>query len=293
MKLGLSIRPRLRSRHAIVPVVIVALFTLSACGGSSSKATGTSVASSSTVAAAGTVAAATSTATESSTVATATASGGATGAATTATTAATTAPTIAPTPTVASTKPATTTASGDSTGVPLTSSNSVMQQVADAWKALKSYKMTLTTYDVATNTQTGTATMETMLPDKAHWTMDQNGQKIELILVDGASYIKIGDTWTQTPGSLPSSLPDLSDNEVLNTVETPVASSDAIAKKGTETVNGVECDVYEVTGDSGSTTLWIGQKDHLLYKGSFEDSGTRTEIVLSDFNKDFDIKAPI
>lgn len=272
---------RLRFRHFIAPFLLVAALALAACGGSSSKGTAT------VQAPAGTTQAAAVTTTAVSGVASAEATGQAT-------TAATQAPTVAPTPTAAPkpTKTATTAASGNATFIPL-ASDSAMEQVANAWKDLKSYRMTMTIFDSSTNAQTGTATVETTLPDKSHSVFDVNGESLEIITIGKDEYVKIAGTWTHATSDLPSTLPTISGNDILNDVATPAASPNLATSKGTDSVNGVECDVYEFKTDSGSSTMWIGHKDHLIYKASFSDNSTRTEILFSDFNADFNIQPPI
>jgi hypothetical protein len=178
--------------------------------------------------------------------------------------------------------------------VPLTA-DSPLKAVADAWKNLKSYKMTVTFYDNGASTPSGTATFETENPDKSHWTINENGQNIEIIAVGGKSYLKLGGTWTETSVGIPASLPPISSDDILNDVATPAASADSVKATGTETVDGVTCDVYEVTksGSDTSSTFWVGQKDHLPHKITFTTGDSRSEIKVSDFNTDFNIQAPI
>jgi hypothetical protein len=282
MRCSLTVFSRFRFRHLSAPLLVTVTLALTACGGTSSTSTGTAQAP------AGTTQAAVATTTAVAGVATAETTGQATAAATQA-------PTVAPTPTAAPkpTKTATKVASGNATFIPL-SSNSVMEQVGDAWKGLKSYKMTMNIFDASTNAQTGTATIETTLPDKTHSVFDVDGQSIEVISIGKDEYVKLGDTWTHTTIALPTNLPSFSSSDILNDVATPAASPDLVSNKGSETVDGVECDVYEFkTGSGSSTTMWIGHNDHLIYKASFSDDTTRTEILFSDFNSDFDIQPPV
>ncbi len=167
-----------------------------------------------------------------------------------------------------------------------------MQDVADAWKQVTSYKMTMTIYDSTSNEKTGAATVETM-KDKSHWVLDEQGQSIEIITIGTDYYLKLGDTWTKMTSDVSTTLPPFTSADILNDVSTSADAPDTVTNKGTDTVNGVECDVYEIKTDTGTSTLWVGHTDHLLYKGVFEDSGTRTEILFSDFNQQFDIQPPI
>ncbi len=297
MRLDLTFRSRLRPRQILAPALIAVTLALSACGGSSSNATGTAGPPSSTSVATATSA---TIATEASGMATSTASGATTATATTdttptATAAATQAP---PTPTQAATATqaaaatqAPTTASGSSTGIAI-SAVPVLQDVADAWKQVTSYKMTMTFFDTTSNTQTGSATVESM-KDKSHWVMDEGDQSIEIITIGTDYYLKLAGDWTKMTSDVSTTLPPFTSADILNDVSTPAAAPDSVTNKGTDTVNGVSCDVYEIKSDTGTSTLWVGHEDHLLYKGSFDDNGTRTEILFSDFNKQFDIQPPI
>ncbi len=57
----------------------------------------------------------------------------------------------------------------------------------------------------------------------------------------------------------------------------------------------MDCDVYDLNeADGTDSTFYVGKKDHLLYKIEAGSSdGTKTEIIISDYNADFNITAPI
>lgn len=269
-----------RRKYAVVVVTIVMTLALASCGGSSNKATSTSAASQSTVAAS--TAAPTATSATTSSVATSTAAPTPTAAPTQA--AATTAPTTAPTAAAVS-----------GTGISLTAAGSALEQTVKAWDALKSYKMTMNIYDNGSSTPTTTGTLETELPDKSHWVIDSGGQHIEMIIVSGTTYVNVGGTWTQVPGGSIPGIPKISSSDIASALATPAASPNTAVSKGTDTVNGVKCDVYDVTESSGTSTVWIGQQDHLPYKIVFNDptTSTKTEVDFSNYGDNFNIQPPM
>lgn len=280
MQSGKFVPQRLRPRYAIAPFVVVAALALAACGGSSNTATETAASSASTSQAT----------TETSTQVAGQATSEATGEAT-ATTAP--APTTAPATTTAAATKAPTAASGSGTSVPL-SAVSPFSDLADSWSSLKSYKMTVKIYDNGSDTPSVTGTVETEVPDKNHMVVNASGQEFEVISIGDTTYVKLAGTWQQAPGGMMSQMPSITAPDILNQVGTPSAIPNDVTKTGEETINGVKCDVYKATvSDSTTSTLWVGQKDHLPYKAETQSDTTRTEVLFSDFNADFNIQAPI
>jgi hypothetical protein len=262
--------PSVRARQIIAPLALAAALTLAACSSGSSNKTATSASQTTAITAAATTAAATTTTTTAATTA-ATSTAAATAAATTAITA--------------------TTASGSGGSVV---DSAFEKQVADAWAKVKSYKITMNVYDGDTTTASLTGTIETTLPDATHTTFNVSGQTIETINVGGKSYIKIGDTWQESPAIDSGIASPVSGGDIVGAITTPTSPGDTIAKKGAETLDGVATDVYEnKTSDGTTVTIWIGQKDHLPRKSVVQDATSRTEIIFSDYNSNFGIKAPI
>jgi len=149
-------------------------------------------------------------------------------------------------------------------------------------------------YDGDATTPSLTGTVETIVPDTTHSVFSISGQSIESIRVGGKSYIKIGDTWQESPDAASAIASPVSGSDIVGSLTTPTSSGDTITKKGEETVDGVVTDVYEEKQDDGTTvTVWIGQKDHLPRKSDVVSGGSRTEIIFSNYNDNFDIKAPV
>ncbi len=170
-----------------------------------------------------------------------------------------------------------------------------MLQVATAFKNVKSYKMTITFYDSGSTTPTGTATVENENPDKSHWIIDEGGQNIEMISIGTNNYINIGGAWTQSPVSADATIPGMSSQDIANELSTPIPDETKFSSKGSDTVNGVDCDVYEIVEANGTdSTFYVGKKDHLLYKiETTDDTGGKVDVIISDYNADFNITAPI
>jgi len=149
-------------------------------------------------------------------------------------------------------------------------------------------------YDGDATTSSLTMTIETVVPDTTHTMFSVSGQTVETIKVGGKSYIKTGDTWQESPAVDSGIASPVSGSDIVGSITTPTSSGDTITKKGSETVDGITTDVYDEKTDDGTTvTIWIGQKDHLPRKSVVAASGSRTEIIFSNYNDNFDIKAPI
>ncbi|MGA7668769.1 MAG: hypothetical protein WBW04_00005 [Nitrolancea sp.] len=281
-----------RGKRLISVGAVLVTLALAACGGSSKTPTSTTASSASTSQPTTAATSATSGGATATTTTAATATEAATTAAT-ATTEATEIATAVTTATEIATEVATATqaASGGGSG----SGSAIMLQVADAWKNVKSYKMTITFYDSGSTTPTGTATVENENPDKSHWVIDSSGQKIETITIGTDSYLNLGGTWTKSPSVDTTDIPGMSSQDIANELSTPIPDDTKFSSKGSDTVNGVDCNVYEITETDGTvSTFYVGKKDHLLYKIEASGSdGTKTEILISDYNADFNITAPI
>jgi outer membrane lipoprotein-sorting protein len=139
-----------------------------------------------------------------------------------------------------------------------------------------------------------TGTIETVLPNTSHTVITSNGESFESISVDGKSYIKLAGVWQEEPDVAGLATPE-SGSDIVSSLTTPESTDEKITKTGEETVDGVATDVYQDKSDDGTvTTISIGQKDHLPRKAvTVGTDGTRTEVDFSDYNANFDIKAPI
>lgn len=287
------------TRQLILPCALAAAMTLSACGGSSTKSTATSASVGQTTAAAvaTTAAATTSAATSAASgtvAATSAATTGATVAATVAaTSAATAAATTAATAAATAAASAVATTSGSSSGGSVVTS-AFLKEFADAWSKVKSYKATLNEYESGSTTPDLTGTIETVLPNTSHTVITSSGQSFETISLDGKSYIKLAGVWQEEPDVAGLATPE-SGSDIVSSLTTPESTGEKITKTGEDTVDGVATDVYQDKSDDGTiTTIWIGQKDHLPRKAvTMGTDGTRTEVDFSDYNANFDIKAPI
>ncbi len=293
MQLRRSVLSYSRRGKVIAPFVIAASLALSACGGTSNKSTATSAASQSTSAA-----------TTSTTQVTGAASAAATGQSTstteaTATSASTTtsaATATTATATTVSTSTATQAASGSTstaTGVPL-SGITGLDQIAQSWQSLKSYKMTVKVYSNGASTPDVSGTVEVTTPDKTHSVITVSGQNLETITIGDTTYLKLAGTWQKAPAGTTDGIPSLTGDSLLSSLGTPEANSGSLTKTGEDTINGVKCDVYTYKlSDTTTSTIWVGQKDQLPYKITSEVDTTKTEILFSDFNTDFNIQPPM
>jgi hypothetical protein len=126
--------------------------------------------------------------------------------------------------------------------------------------------------------------IEYVAPDKYHITLPGLG---EFINIGKDSYIKIGPAWTKSPGAGGGSLFDAA--SIQSTLDSFKNNS---KKGGTDTVNGVKCQIYTVTDTSGSTTE-VCVANGLPVRMVIKSTSSTTTFVFTDFDKLSDIKAPI
>jgi hypothetical protein len=184
---------------------------------------------------------------------------------------ATTAP--QPTATRAAVAQATTPAGGGA-------SSSELTAAADALSKVKSFRAKITIE--APNLPKQDGSLEVILPDKYHVTITG----VEIIAIGNDNYLKIGTTWIKQTGASASPF-KLSD---VTSGITALAGTTGLTKGGTDTVDGKRCQIYSQT--SAGTEYCIGS-DNLILRIVQQAGGSKTTIVFTDYNANFEIKAPI
>jgi hypothetical protein len=134
------------------------------------------------------------------------------------------------------------------------------------------------------------ALIEAVKPDRVRMAA-QNG--IEFIAIGDTTYMKAaGAAWERIPGS---SSEAFSSKSLMN--------GDAVLKGaqgtlvGTEKIDGIDTDVYEVSGaidQAGTLQIWVGRSDGLPRKltASFGSAMSIT-VKFYDFNSYISIRAPL
>lgn len=266
-------------RARVAPFLIGAALVLAACGGASETPTP----------AATTPPDSASTATETPAVTTTEA----TAASTTPTTEAAASPT-------ATSAPATTAPSGDDSD----SAEAWLMSMAPVVTDVKSYRMTMT-MDLGIEGGVQEMHAEFVRPDRMRITTTTPEGDAVMTFVDGTMYMTIGGMSFNQPASagqieemMPTDLDDISEDWA------PAGATYSMG--GTETVDGVECQVvtisWEEDGEKFTSTYWIGVKDRLPRKmvteievSASDDNDAHVSTIegrFYDYNADIVIEAP-
>ncbi len=171
---------------------------------------------------------------------------------------------------------ATTAPAANSSGGSSASDAELVALITNFTKA-KSYKMTI--QDAQGNTQ---VSYEYVAPDKYHLTV----AGVETIAIGKDNYVKQGGTWIKLPAS-PTSAGSFLNADSLKTQLDSVSKAKA-TKGATASVNGTNCQIYNVTAADGSTSeVCVANGLPIRIKSA------STIILISDYDKVSDIKAPI
>lgn len=155
-------------------------------------------------------------------------------------------------------------------------SNNDIAEVIQNFAKAKSWKAEIT----------GSGTFEYVAPDKYHFTIPGTG---EFITIGADTYVKVGPTWTKLPSS--SSPGQLFNPNDLND-EIKAAQASGVTKGGKDSVNGKSCEIWTYKDSAGAPEeLCVADKLPIrVVSGTGSD---KTTITFTEFNGNFDIKAPI
>lgn len=137
--------------------------------------------------------------------------------------------------------------------------------------------------------------VEVIKPNKYRMAFMQDGMSIEMIAIDDKTWMKMGDSWMELPGQqgMNEFMP-FEPEESLDDVTAPDAT---VVEVGTETIDGVDCRVYEVTaeveGEQVTSKIWVGKDDQLPRKMVSAMGDFSMELLFSGYNGDFDIQPPM
>jgi len=139
----------------------------------------------------------------------------------------------------------------------------------------------------------GIATLEVVLPNRAHLTMEG----MEAVIISGTTYFKIGGQWQKVEGGEQNFLSLLDFADIQKTAQQQLKD---VVKVGNEILDGVPTTAYTYTEVSTSTSapvqvkLWVGLTDRLPRKIEITEGGkVTTRMTYYDYNAPFTIEAPI
>ncbi|MFQ6016488.1 MAG: hypothetical protein ACE5NP_13715 [Anaerolineae bacterium] len=134
---------------------------------------------------------------------------------------------------------------------------------------------------------------EYVLPDKTHTKSEMMGMKVETIVIGDTTYTKIGDgPWQKTEAgpALPPGAAEIEMPEITEMAK-EITAGMQIEEVGTETVEGVKCQVYEIRfgEEAEAIRYYVGVDDNLPRK--IEMGGM--EMIFYDYNAPIEIEPPI
>jgi len=203
------------------------------------------------------------------------------------------APTAASATSTPTPAPAATTAVSGSSGNASSSDLAELEAAGKAFLAANSYRETIVSSESATPGNPTQILYEYIRPDRHHYKITGGTGTSEIYVIGQTTYVKTGDTWIKTtlPGT-PTVGPQAADpsSTLNNNVE-----QDTISRQGTETVDGVSCNVWQITDPTKSQVkMWIGASDHLPRKMIVtEQSGTQVTVTITGYDGGFSINPPI
>lgn len=127
---------------------------------------------------------------------------------------------------------------------------------------------------------------EYVAPNKYHLASSE----FEIIIIGSDSYLKMGGDWVKSPSGVDSGNlfnPD----DLKDSID--AAKSAKVTKGGKDKVNGKDCQLYTYTDadTGGDTEMCVA--DNLPLRITDKSGDSESTITFSDFNSNFDIKAPI
>jgi outer membrane lipoprotein-sorting protein len=142
--------------------------------------------------------------------------------------------------------------------------------------------------------------MEVVLPDRIRGKMGMSGQTMELVMVAGTTYVKVGAApWIKAPSNVPVDL------NVLDPKRYDTASVSNVKLVGPEVVDGTPtlAYTYEIaspavppakTSTLVNAKMWVGVADKLPRKLEMTSpDGSVTTVTYGDYNAPITIEAPV
>lgn len=113
------------------------------------------------------------------------------------------------------------------------------------------------------------------------------GAQLEMIVIGPDAYIKMGDAWQKTPMQ-PAQLEQIQKAlDFSSSIKPEELAVTPISRVGSERVNGVDCDVFDVTVGTPPLAIrvWVAKADKLPMKQTVKDATSTITITFYDWNK--------
>lgn len=167
--------------------------------------------------------------------------------------------------------------------------------VIDAWAGVRNYRIDAEISSAQAGGGPVALSMEVVRPDRQRLVLATAGQTLEWIIIGDTGYARVGGGWTEMPalGSM-SQLP-VDPKRFLDQIDDLTMPEYAIAEVGEETIDGVDCVIWEVTspGEKAVSRIWIGKDDNLPRRVEAESEAGAVTLTVSSINGDITIEPPI
>ncbi|MFN8445308.1 MAG: hypothetical protein U0175_31255 [Caldilineaceae bacterium] len=146
-------------------------------------------------------------------------------------------------------------------------------------------------------------TAEVKPPDQLRMVTDTGGQKMEMVFVDGKGWMKMGDTWSESPMKLGDMLAQM--NAMSGEMLAETASN--ATKVGNETINGQDTVVYSYDMDMNKSStmkmdvksavkIWVRTSDGLPIKQEISGDALGVKSVSTqeiEYDPNIKIEPPV
>jgi len=155
-----------------------------------------------------------------------------------------------------------------------------LADVLGTFQIPSSFVMTVTTEGEEEAQRSGTMTVKMAGPQMARMRMEEEGDEgSEVMIMDFENKVMTSYNTTTNEGfQFP-----ISDEEAADAPDPTEGYNPEFRVLGSETIDGVDCWIVEVTGEQGEGKMWIGKADGLMRKAE-EAGGTQT-MSYTDINE--------
>lgn len=165
-----------------------------------------------------------------------------------------------------------------------------------AWGQVESLRMKMTMPSPENPEDLVSLTVEMVRPDRMRVVTEAAEGTFEMIMIGDTTYMKMGDSWMTLPGS--QSLDELGAVAPDDTIDEVGAPGVTAVQRGTETIDGVRCTVWDLTipDDEGGTLtarMWIGADDNLPRLMTIETPEGTMTMEYSGYDGDIVIEPPV
>jgi hypothetical protein len=158
-------------------------------------------------------------------------------------------------------------------------------RLANAFSQVRSFKATITVESQGTREQ---ATMEFVMPDRFRMTV----QGIQIISIGQDLWMNLGTGWQKQAGAGIGAMMPLTPSDIQESI-LEMSQTSAVTRKGTDTVGGIRCQIFEVRDDEyGEISEICVADNNLPIRVVSTVANEKTTVIFSDFNANISIQAP-